>query len=121
MLELISDLPDNVVGVRASGWVGAEDYSKVLTPATEAAISRHGKVRVLYEIGPDFLGYTPGAMWDDMRLGLSHMRAWERIAVVTDNDWIAGAMRMFLFAMPFPSKVFKLAEMPQALEWIVAD
>lgn len=121
MLELIADLPGRVVGVRASGWVGANDYASVLTPAAEAAIARHGKVRVLYEIGPDFQGFTPGAMWDDMRLGLSHLQAWQRVAVVTDNEWVAGSMRMFLFMMPFPGKVFKLAEMPEALAWIDAE
>ena len=41
--------------------------------------------------------------------------------MVTDNEWIAGTMRLFLVAMPFPGKVFRRAEMPQALDWIVGD
>lgn len=121
MLERIPDLPDNVVGVRATGWVEARDYTEVLVPAAEAAIARHGKVRLLYQTGPGFVGFTPGAMWDDMKLGLSHLHAWERVAVVTDVVWIAGATRFMLFAMPCPVKVFGAAQLGEAEAWLVGD
>lgn len=121
MLELLDNLPDNVVGVRASGWVSAHDYTSVLIPAVDAAIARHAKVRVLYQVGPEFLGFTPGAVWDDMKLGLSHYRDWEKVAVVTDVTWIAMAMQAFFFAMPCPTKVFSVAEQSQAVDWLVED
>jgi hypothetical protein len=70
MLELISDLPDDVVGIRASGQVTAEDYESVLVPAIAARLARRDRVRVLYYLGPDFTGFTSGAVWDDIKLGL---------------------------------------------------
>ncbi len=121
MLEIIANLPDRVLGVRASGWVGADDYATVLTPAVEAAIARHGKLRVPYRIGAYFHGFTPGATWDDMRLGWSHLHAWERVAVVTDNAWIAGTLRLLLFALPVPAKLFALAESALARDWLLSD
>lgn len=121
MLELLDNLPDKVIGVRASGWVSAGDYTNVLAPAVDATVARHGKVRVVYQIGPDFAGFTPGAMWDDMKVGLSHFRAWEKIAVVTDVAWVAGTMQFFFFALPFPTRVFPLAELQQAVDWAAGD
>lgn len=118
MIELIPDLPDHVVGIIASGQVTASDYQTVLVPAIEAKIAEHGRVRVLYQLGPSFAGISSGAMWDDMRVGFAHLKAWERVAVVTDVDWIASAMRLFAFAMPCPVMVFANKEMGAATRWI---
>lgn len=118
MLELISDLPDNVVGIRASGQVTAEDYESVLVPAIDARLARRDRVRVLYHLGPDFIGFTSGAVWDDIKLGLGHLKAWEKLAVVTDVGWIAHAARLFGIAIPCPVKVFTNAELAEARRWI---
>ncbi len=120
MIELIPNLPDHVVGVLASGQVTASDYIKVLVPAVEAEQAKHGKVRVLYQLGPAFTGFTAGAMWDDMKLGVAHLNAWERIAVVTDVDWIAGATRFFGFAMSCPVRIFSNSDLAAATSWIAA-
>jgi hypothetical protein len=120
MMERIPDLPDRVVGIRASGQVTASDYEGVLVPAVEAGLAEHGKVRLLYQLGPAFTGFTPGAMWGDMKIGVAQINAWERIAVVTDVDWIAGATRLLGFAVPCPVRVFPNNEIAEATRWISA-
>lgn len=120
MLELIPDLPENVVGVVASGQVTAKDYETVLIPAIESLLANQEKIRVLYHAGPAFTGFTPGAMWDDMKVGVAHWDAWEKAAVVTDVGWLAGAMRCFSFAMPCPVKLFANKEIAEATQWIAA-
>lgn len=121
MIELIRDLPPRVVGARASGTITASDYETVLMPAVEEAIKAHGSVRLLYQLGAEFVGYSPGAMWDDMKLGFAHLKAWKRLALVTNHAWLAGAMRMFSFTMPCPVKVFANAEYADAVKWISSD
>lgn len=118
MMQLINNLPDDVVGVSVSGEVEAKDYETVLMPALEAALKRHDRVRILYQFTPEFTGFTAGAMWDDTKLGLAHWKAYERIAVVTDMDWIAHGMRMFAFLMPGEVKVFANNELDEAKRWI---
>ncbi len=120
MMELLTNLPDNTIGVAASGHVSATDYETVLVPAVEAALKRHDKVRLLYALGADFTGFTPGAMWDDMKLGLAHFRAWERVAFVTDVGWVANAISMFRFVMPCPVRVFPAKDRAAAEAWIAA-
>src|SRR4029077_2166737 len=56
MIEIIKELPDNVVGIVATGRVTNEECDDVLRPAMEASLRRHGKIRLYYEIGSRFPG-----------------------------------------------------------------
>lgn len=120
MIERLKDLPDTVVGVAASGHVSAADYETTLVPAIEAALRKHEKVRVLYQLNDDFAGFSPGAMWDDLKVGLAHLTAWERIAIVTDVGWIANATTLFQFVIPCPVRVFPLGDRAAAEAWVAA-
>ncbi len=120
MMNLLANLPDNVVGISASGEVDAKDYESVLMPAIESALKKHDRIRMLYRLTPEFSGFTAGAMWDDAKLGVSHWKLWEKVAVVTDVHWVAHAIRMFAFAMPCSVRVFSNTEQPDAEKWIVA-
>ena len=59
-------------------------------------------------------------MWDDAVIGMHHLMAFEKIAVVSDVDWVGNAIRLFGFAMPCPVNVFTLDELDAAKAWIVA-
>ena len=119
MLEVIPNMPENVLGVNAKGKVTGEDYDRVLIPAVEDLLTRHKKIRVLYQLGPDFSGFTTEAMWDDAKVGIRHITAFEKIAVVSDVDWIAAAVKIFAFVIPCPVKVFNNEELPKAKAWVI--
>ena len=55
---------------------------------------------------------------DDLKVGLGHLRQWERIAVVTDSAWIANALNVFGFLKPGEVEVFPLADAGKARAWI---
>jgi len=78
-------------------------------------------VRLYYETAADFSGIDPGAVWSDMRVGLENFSRWERIAVVTDVDWIKHTMQFFSFMMPGQMRIFPRAEATQARAWITAS
>ena len=63
-------------------------------------------------------GFKPGAMWDDFFVGVEHLSRWERVAVVTDLDWVRLATRAFGFLLPGKTQVFTLAEAGAAKAWI---
>ena len=120
MITLLPDLPAPVVGLLASGQVTAHDYDSVVIPAIESRLQARQSVRVLYQLGPAFTGFTAGAMWDDAKLGLMHLKAWESIAIVTDSDWVRSAIRLFRFAIPCPLRLFSNAQFAEAVEWTSA-
>jgi hypothetical protein len=121
MIEPLPDFPDNVVAMACRGHVTRQDYEAVLVPAVEAALAAHEKIRLYYEVGPDFTGIEPGAVWEDFSIGMSHLTRWERVAVVTDVDWIRNTMLFFRFLMPGEMKVVPMAEAADARAWIAAS
>jgi len=118
VIETIPDLPENVLGFSAKGTVTAEDYESIIIPAVEALFARQRKVRFLYHLGQDFSGFEAAAVWDDTKLGLRHLTGWERVAVVSDVEWIRGAVRVFGLAIPGQVRVFPDRELAQAKRWI---
>jgi len=117
MLKLMDVGADNVVAVRGSGEITKDDYLSILVPAAQDAFSKHDKIRVLYLIEDD-AEYGAGAMFEDALLGVKHLLGWERIAVVTDIEWITKAMNGFQFLIPCPVKVFAKAKLEDAKGWI---
>jgi SpoIIAA-like len=120
MIKLLTGFPDNVLAVACEGHVTRQDYQDVLIPAIEAALQRHQKLRIYYEVTPQFNGIDAGAVWDDFRVGIGHLSRYERMACVTDVEWIRLAMNAFRFLMPGNLRVFPLSEADEARRWITA-
>lgn len=119
MIEQLSDFPGNVVAFRCTGRVTKGDYASVLLPAVLSALRTHQKIRLYYETGADF-ALDVGAMWEDFKIGVEHFTHWDRIAVVTDIDWIKKSVRLFAFLMPATTKLFSQPEAAEARAWISA-
>ena len=119
MIEKIAGLPPGCDG--AEGTVTREDYLQELEPLFEQAHSEGRHVRFLYHFGPSFEGITPGAAWEDARVGLHYFRLLQRCAVVTDNKWIRETTRMMGFLMPCPVAIFANSEWGAALTWLSAS
>ena len=120
MLEKLTDVPEGVVAVRAVGMVSREDYEKVLEPLIDEARSGGHRIRFLYQVGPEFEGFTPGAAWEDAKVGLRYLRSFAACAVVTDRDWIRDSTRIASFFMPCPVRVFSDQDLSKAIEWLGA-
>ena len=118
MITRFSGFASDVVAVACSGHVTRSDYETVLIPTVEAALKANPKVRLYYQIGADFAGIDPGAMWEDFSIGMEHLSRWERIAVVTDVAWIRHTIQAFGFLMPGKVRIFPLTDEAQAKAWI---
>ena len=119
MLTPIDDIHgDNIIAFTASGKITDADYKQTLTPAIEEAIKQHGNVRLLMHLGPKFDGYTAQAVFDDITLGIKHIKEYARVAVVTDNHWFAQGMKMASHLLPFDLRAFGESEMADAKKWI---
>ncbi|MGD8479851.1 MAG: STAS/SEC14 domain-containing protein [Methyloceanibacter sp.] len=118
MIELLKGFPDNVVAVSGKGQITKSDYDRVLIPAVETALKEHEKLGLYYELGSDFGGYEAAAAWEDFKVGMEHLTRWERVAVVTDVEWIKYTMQIFSFMMPGDMRVFPVSEAEKARAWI---
>src|SRR5215469_16946320 len=109
MINEIEGFPDSVVALMAKGQLTKQDYDQVLIPKVEAAMERHRKIRLYYELGSQFSGIDAGAAWEDFKVGVEHLTRWERAAIVTDVDWIRHMVDAFRFLMPGQLRVFTTA------------
>ncbi|HSU29967.1 MAG TPA: STAS/SEC14 domain-containing protein [Bryobacteraceae bacterium] len=121
MIEALNGFPCGVLAFACKGHITKADYETVLIPAVEKALRQPGKVRLYYQVAPDFTGIGVGAMWDDFKVGIEHLHRWERIAVVTDVDWIRYTIRAFSFILPGVTKIFGLNERADAQKWVSED
>jgi hypothetical protein len=117
MIRLLSGMPPGVLGLEAIDDVEEEDYRNVIVPAVEAAIAEHGKVRLVYVLGPEFDEYEGEAVWEDLRLGARHPASFDRIAVVTDARWAGPAIKLFSVLWPGQARAFPLADLEAAKRW----
>ncbi|MEV3901511.1 STAS/SEC14 domain-containing protein [Mycobacterium sp. NPDC050551] len=119
MIEVLPDMPDGVAGIRVSGRLSGDDLREV-RPAIEALLDGRA-IRIVEVIASDYEGFGPGGLAEDMKLGfgvlLQHHSAFERIAVVTDKEWVAHTLHALAWMVPGEIKLFGLDELETASTW----
>jgi hypothetical protein len=116
VIETIQDLPAGVIGLRASGEVKADDYRDVMVPLLEEALA-HGGVRLLYVLD-EHTSFSPGALFADAKFGVGHLKGWEKLAVVSDADWLENSIKAFGWMMPGEVRVFDDDDLDEATSWL---
>ena len=86
-------------------------------PAISAALERND-VRLLYVLSEDFGSYSPGVVWADTKLWAQHLKAWQKIAIVSDADWLENSVEAFGWLIPGEIKVFETDDLDDAKEWL---
>jgi hypothetical protein len=121
MFKIIEGLPDDVLGIEASGTITHEDYIENIIPHFESMFDTYGDIKILYVLGDDFNGYELAALWDDATYGIRHWSNISHIAIVTDNQWPHALMTMFAPLFPGELKMYSKAGLEKAKEWISAE
>lgn len=115
-VELTESLDGKVLSVRASGKLTRDDYQHFV-PEFERLISKHGKIRVLFDM-QDFHGWKAAALWEDIKFELKHFKDIERVAMVGEKAW---EKWMATFCRPFTTaaiRYFDHGEADKARQWI---
>ena len=118
MLQRLKDVPRGIDAIRAVGKLSKEDYETVLEPLLDEARRTGRRVRILCELGTDYEGLTPGGAWEDVKVGLRHLRLLDGCAIVTDVGWIREATALASVFLPCPVRVFGNGERNDALTWL---
>ena len=65
----------------------------------------------------DISNFSVGAWLIDMVLGLQELKNWHRAAIISDNDVIDSATKVFNMVTIGEFKVFKHKDINEAIEW----
>ncbi len=118
MIKEIKNLKDNVIGFHASGIVTKEDYTQVIIPQIENTLKSQDTLNVLYVIDKDFDHYAWQALLEDTKIGIMHPLSWEKIAIVTDVEWMLNAVKYLSPLIPFKIKTYSSTQLNEAKQWL---
>ena len=122
MIEPIDDMPAGTAGFRATGAVTRDEYEQVLLPWMHRAVESGEPIRLLFQMGPGFEHFTPGALAADVTkgapLGVRHLQAWRRMAVAADVGWARHAIELMGWTTPGELRLFDLGEVDAAKAWL---
>jgi hypothetical protein len=80
-------------------------------------IRMHGNANLVLDLR-DMLGYTLDVAWEELKFTRSHAREFGRVAVVTDNQWLAWIA--WLESLFTDAEIEVFAVYDDALAWVNA-
>jgi len=118
MLRTINDMPAGTIGFEAIGEVEDDDWEHTVEPLLRSEIAAGKKVRLLYLLGPKADDIEGDAMKADAEFRARHATAFDRVAVVTDEEWMKPAIRALSFLMPGSARGFAVHDLAAAKAWL---
>ena len=121
MLRRITDMPAGTIGFEAVGEVEDDDWEETVEPMLRQEIAAGRNVRLLYLIGTRAREVEGDAMSADTGFRVRHATSYERVAVVSDEDWIRPALRALSFLLPGKAQGFRVRDLAKAKAWLAED
>lgn len=119
MFEILSESKNNLLAVKASGKLTAQDYEQTLLPKLEQLFERHGRLKILVQFSGDFVGWaSTAAAWDDMKIGLHHAGDVEKFALVGGPEWVGWGAKLFGMFVSGQIRLFPEEAREQAMAWL---
>jgi hypothetical protein len=118
MLRRMKDMPAGTIGFEAIGEVEDDDWEEAVEPFLRREMASGQKVRLLYLFGPKAREIEGDAMTADTGFRARHATSFERVAVVSDEDWMRAALRALSFLLPGKARAFPVHELAAAKAWL---
>ncbi len=121
MLRRMPDMPAGTIGFEAVGEVEDDDWEETVEPVLREEIAEGRNVRLLYLIGAGAREVEGDAMSADAGFRVRHATSYERVAVVSDEDWMRPALRALSFLLPGKARGFRVRDLTEAKTWLAED
>ena len=112
----IEQLSPSTLALHIHGKLEKEDYQRFV-PLAEESIKSHGKVNLLIKIS-NFQGWSPAALWEDLKFDVRHYSDVSRLALVgndSSQEWLATLSKPFTGA---EVKFYGENETDAAQQWV---
>lgn len=115
MIQILEGTSPNVISTKAVGKLNKEDQDRLLSLLNQKLDDRE-KFSWYFEM-EKFVGWEPGADWNELKNGLPEAGHVNKIAVVGARDWLDLLKKMM---QPVSSELrfFEAHQKQEALEWV---
>lgn len=117
MIHQIDNLPENMVGFRATGVITEEDFTETVMPKVKALIEKSNKLNYMLVLDTSVKNFTIGAWMKDAMMGIKHLIKWNRAAIVSDVESIRIFTNIFSLLIPGEFKGFEHKDLQAAIDW----
>lgn len=118
MLRRITEMPAGTMGFEAVGEVEDDDWEEAVEPVLRREMAEGQKIRLLYLIGAEARDVEGDVMTADTGFRARHATSFERVAVVSDEDWMRPALRMLSALLPGKARGFRVRDLEEAKAWV---
>jgi hypothetical protein len=117
MITYIENLPENMVGFRATGEVDERDFTEVVMPKVKELVERTNNLNYMLVLDTSIKNFSMGAWFKDVVLGIKYITKWNKAAIVTETEGIITFTEMFSILSPGEFKGFEHKDMQAAIDW----
>jgi hypothetical protein len=91
----------------------------VIRDAAQEELDEGGKISILIDISPDVSGFDEAILQlrTASRVTVSRGTSWERLAIMTDAEWVMFAFLILAWILPGDIVVFAPTELEKAKAW----
>jgi hypothetical protein len=111
------DVKNNQIAVSVMGQFTLDDYRE-FEQAVCYGIQFQGTVDLLFDLR-DMLSYSLDVAWEELKFSREHKNDFGRIAILTDDQWMAWSMWVNRLFMSADIRLFDDLEMAQA--WLAGN
>ena len=108
------DVKNNQIAVAVMGQFTLDDYRE-FEKAVCYGVQFQGPVNVLFDLR-DMLSYSVDVAWEELKFSREHKNDFERIAILTGDQWVAWSMWVNRLFMSADIRLFDELELAQA--WV---
>jgi hypothetical protein len=114
----MTDMPLGSIGFEAVGEVEDDDWEQAVEPVLRREMAEGRQLRLLYLLGPEARAVERDAMAADTGFRARHATSFDRVAVVSDEDWMRPALGALSFLLPGKAKGFRVRDLESAKVWL---
>jgi SpoIIAA-like len=118
VLRPIADMPPGTLGFEAVGSLDDDDWEATAEPVLRREIAAGRKLRLLYHLGLRSDDVEGDAIAAGAEFRARHATAFDRVAVVSDEDWLRPALRVLSVLVPGRTRAFPTRELAAAKAWL---
>jgi hypothetical protein len=118
MVKLLEGFPPHVAAYEAQGKVDKDEYESIVMKRVDEVAAEYGKINFLVRLETGMENYSITALLKYLEVSFEHFKKWNRMAIVSDQQWVRVIYDTLSPLVPGKIKSYELQEYETAKQWV---